>query len=69
MQNIVEVEKEEKYGRDLIYPLNDTAKLACELAGNQKTLTVANIETLKRMGFVVKQVAHISGKRIEVGDL
>lgn len=70
MQNIIQVEKINRYGSDLIYPKNDLAEKACALLNNQKTLTAVNITRLKTMGFVVKQVVTGEGdKLIEVGTL
>ncbi len=68
MDNIIEVEKKTSYGSPYIYPANDQAVKACAL-WNQKTMTPQNIERLKDMGFIVKQVVVAAGKNIEVAVL
>ena len=70
MSQVIQVEKVNKYGSDLIYPRNALAEKACALLNNQKTLTAVNISRLKAMGFIVKQVVTgAGGQLLEVGDL
>jgi hypothetical protein len=40
----------EKYGNELLYPLNDTAKLICVLLGT-KTIPKDKIKTLEDLGY------------------
>lgn len=42
-----------RYGIETFVPLNEIAKLFCELL-KQKTLTRRNIETIKKLGFEIK---------------
>ena len=70
MSSVIQVEKINRYGSDLIYPRNELAERACALLNNQKTLTAVNIGRLKEMGFIVKQVVTgVGGKLLEVGEL
>lgn len=69
MSQILEVEKRNRYGSEYIYPLNEQAQRACALLNNQKSLTAQNIERLKDMGFIIKQVMTANGKQMEVGEL
>lgn len=48
------VTKETKYGKDYIYPYDGNAKAFCKLLGNQKSLTLQNIEDIKALGYTVK---------------
>lgn len=48
------VEVRSVYGTEKIYPVNDKAKLLASLAGT-KTLSVANLELAKKLGFTVEQ--------------
>lgn len=68
MSQVIQVEKVNRYGSDLIYPRNELAEKACALWG-QKTITLRNIGALKDMGFVVEQVVMANGKAIKMGDL
>lgn len=66
----IEVEKINKYGNDLIYPVCDTAKKFCKLLGKQKTLTMANVEAIKDIGFGVRCcVRGHGGNSFVLGDL
>lgn len=70
MKEIIEIERINKYGNNLLYPVNDQAKLVCKLVGGQKTLTTANVKHLKAMGFTVRQVVQVDdGKTVTVGEL
>jgi hypothetical protein len=51
----VEVYVKNIYGRDAIYPANETAMNLCLLAG-QKTLTPREIKLIRRLGYKVVQV-------------
>lgn len=68
MDHIIEVEKKTPYGKAIIYPINEQAKLLC-LALNQKSLTQQNVDDFKLLGFVFKQVLINNGKTIDVGEL
>ncbi len=68
MSQVIQVEKVNKYGSDLIYPRNALAEKACALWG-QKTITLRNIGALKDMGFIVEQVVMANGKVIKTGEL
>lgn len=45
----------EVYGKPLVYPVNEQAKLLAELAGS-KTLTSHTMTLARRMGFTVEYV-------------
>jgi hypothetical protein len=53
------------YGKDLIYPVDDKAKLFAELVG-LKTLTTKHIDLIKALGFTVEL---INGYSLERGKL
>ena len=55
MNNTIEIEIHEKYGRKLYYPANAQAQHLCDMAGS-KTLTEYTLSTARLMGFEVKQV-------------
>ena len=42
----------EKYGNELLYPLNDTAKLICKLLGT-KTIAKEKVKPLEDLGYRV----------------
>ena len=42
----------EKYGNELLYPLNDTAKLICKLLGT-KTIAKDKVKSLEDLGYKV----------------
>lgn len=70
MKEIIEVEIINKYGNELIYPLNEQAKNACKVVGGQKTLTMNNIKHFKAMGFTIRRMVQVEGgKPINVGEL
>jgi len=50
MECVVQIR--EVYGRPTAYPVNDTAKLLCELAGT-KTLTPQALATIRKLGYTV----------------
>ena len=50
--NTITVKMEMKYGNPLIYPVCPKAKLFVQLTG-QKTLTRAQVEIIKQLGFTV----------------
>jgi len=50
--NTIVVKMETKYGNQLIYPVCQQAKLLTQLTG-QKTLTRAQVEIIKQLGFTV----------------
>lgn len=52
MTQFVQIQVKESYGRILIYPLNDTAKLFTKLTG-LKTLREEDMAVIKALGFVV----------------
>jgi hypothetical protein len=51
MKLIVKIES--KYGRTLIYPVNDTAKTFAELI-NQKTLGPDHVTLIKTLGYEIE---------------
>jgi histone H3/H4 len=55
MTRIVEVAIKSVYGKEAIYPVGSTAKLFADLTG-KKTLSRQDIETIRLLGFEVKQV-------------
>ena len=69
MKQNIQVEARNKYGTPYFYPLNKEAKEAINLFGNRKSLSLANIEALKKMGFVIEQMVMAGGKAIKVGVL
>lgn len=69
MQQIIEVERKNRYGNDLIYPVNDQAKNACAVLGGQKTLTMEDVKRFKVMGFIIRQVVQAGDKLVTVGEL
>ena len=44
------------YGRELIYPVDETARLFAALAG-RKTLDRAHLETIRALGYEIELVA------------
>jgi hypothetical protein len=48
-----------KYGKELIYPASESAELFAKIAG-AKTLTRANIESIKQLGFEIEVVHEIT---------
>lgn len=48
-----------KYGKELIYPVCEKAHLFCKLLGS-KTLTRANIDTIKAIGFAIVVVPEVA---------
>lgn len=52
MDQTIEVQVKSVYGQDRIYPINDQAKRMTDLLG-RKTLTSADINKIKDMGFKV----------------
>lgn len=50
---LVTVEIKSNYGREAIYPVNEAARHFARIAGT-KTLSRANIETIKALGFTIK---------------
>jgi hypothetical protein len=58
MSYTVEIQVKESYGRILIYPLNDTAKLFTRLTG-LKTLREEDMAVIKALGFVVEAKAMV----------
>lgn len=56
----LEVQLRIVFGRELIYPINDRAKLMAEFI-NKKTFSRAEIDQLKGIGFEVNWVANYDG--------
>lgn len=69
MVQVVHVEKKNKYGNELIYPVNEQAQNICDALGGQKTLTLANVKAFKNMGFIFKQCVMVNGALMIVGEL
>ena len=57
---IAQVEIKNIYGNDLIYPMNEQAKILAKIAG-KVTLTPITVELAKQLGFTfeIKQTATI----------
>ena len=53
MNNIVQVKITNNYGNSLVYPMNETARLFCQIAGT-KTLTETTINNARKLGFEFK---------------
>ena len=53
-EGVLHVEKKNVFGNDLVYPICNQAKLLTSLTG-QKTLTQGAINTIKRLGYKLKQ--------------
>ena len=53
-KDTIHVQKKNVYGNDLIYPVCERAKLLTALTG-QKTLTQGAINTIKKLGYKLKQ--------------
>ena len=53
-KNVLHVEKKNVFGNDLVYPICLQARLLTSLTG-QKTLTQGAINTIKRLGYKLKQ--------------
>lgn len=51
----VQVQIKNVYGNQSIYPVCDKAKIFANMVG-QKTLTLANIEHIKKLGYTVEVV-------------
>lgn len=49
------VQVRSKYGRDLIYPVNETAKALCALTG-KRTFDTGDIRIIKQLGYDVEEV-------------
>jgi hypothetical protein len=52
---VIRVQVKSNYGNALVYPLCEVSKLFCKLTGN-KTLRMADIEVIKKLGFEVEQM-------------
>lgn len=52
---IIEVEVRSVFGKDLIYPVNETAKVLARIAGT-KTLSTTDLENAVKLGLNVKEV-------------
>lgn len=52
---VLEVQLRQVYGRDLIYPVNQTAKQCAELVG-RKTLLEVDLKRLTALGFTIEWV-------------
>lgn len=55
----IQVRIERQYGNERIFPVCDKAKLFCEIAG-AKSLTRANVEHIKALGFDVDVVPEVT---------
>ena len=55
MSKVIEIEVRTVYGNDLIYPVNEAAKVLANLAG-KKTLSAANIRDACKLGLEVVEV-------------
>lgn len=53
--NIVTVEVRNVYGNELIYPINEPAKIFASLTGN-KTLNLVDLQRIQALGFKVAEV-------------
>tara|TARA_Y100000015_G_C2340850_1_gene65840 strand:+ start:200 stop:400 length:201 start_codon:yes stop_codon:yes gene_type:complete len=53
-ENVLQVEKKNVFGNELVYPVCLQAKLLTSLTG-QKTLTQDAINIIKRLGYKLKQ--------------
>lgn len=51
----IQVYVREIYGKVIIYPQCEQAKLFCSLLG-QKTLTAYNLKLIQRLGYLIEQV-------------
>jgi len=56
MNCVIEVKLVEKFGRKLVYPVNDQAILITKIT-NTKTLTPRMLSELSKMGFEIKWFA------------
>lgn len=52
---VLEVQLRQVYGRDLVYPVNATAKACAELVG-RKTLLDIDLKRLQALGFKVEWI-------------
>ena len=52
---IIEVEVRNVFGRSLVYPVNDNAKILASIAG-AKTLSTIDLENAVKLGLNVKEV-------------
>lgn len=57
--NVIKVRITVKYGRERIYPVCQKAELFCKIAG-ASTLTRANIDSIKALGFDVDVVPEVT---------
>jgi hypothetical protein len=55
---IVQVHVKSVYGNDLIYPVNDAAKIFCKIAGT-KTLPPYLTKEIVKLGFEIEHVAEM----------
>lgn len=70
MKSHIQVEVKNVFGRPLIYPVCDTAKLWCaKIFNNQDTLTQRNIDGIKELGVEVHQVFVTPDSVTKVGEL
>lgn len=51
----LQVEIKHVYGKETVYPVNETAKLVAELVG-QRTLTRKDIGVCKKLGYTIEIV-------------
>lgn len=65
----IQVEEKKPYGTIRYAPLCETSKEFCKLKDGQKTLTPANIESIKRIGFKVWRMVRDGNSYVKVGEL
>ena len=52
METTIIVQRKSVYGVDKIYPLSENAHIICDML-HQKTLTLQDVEQLKKLGYTV----------------
>lgn len=51
----VKVSPKKAYGREMLSPENETARLFCELVG-QQNLTIEQLRTIRKLGFKIVSI-------------
>ncbi len=65
MKQVIQVQVRNVYGRPVVYPANEAAKLIAEIAGT-KTLSTLALSCARRLGFDIQEVPALSLADVEV---
>lgn len=59
METVIRVTAKNVYGRNLLYPQNEQAKLLARIAGKD-TLSLSHLQLAQKMGFTIEEVSTIT---------